>query len=199
MKIRSPAVNITTSASVKSASVITLYMGSTVEVLNIKSDYSKILIYANGILREGFIPTVSLREYNDTSAWVDVAERYIGSPYKWGGSTHAGIDCSALVQKCLSAVGRRIPRDTSKIISELHDLYKPFNKEHISLCRGMLIFWQGHVAICIDRDRILHSNAHHAAVEIEPFSEAVLRIAKHTGNPTGLFREDFVERLEYVS
>jgi cell wall-associated NlpC family hydrolase len=42
--------------------------------------------------------------------------------------------------------------------------------------RGDLMFWNGHVAIVRDRDTLIHANAFHMAVAIEPIAEAVTRI-----------------------
>ena len=42
--------------------------------------------------------------------------------------------------------------------------------------RGDLIFWKGHVAIVRDAANLLHANAFHMAVAIEPIAEAVARI-----------------------
>ena len=44
------------------------------------------------------------------------------------------------------------------------------------LHRGDLLFWQGHVAIVRDQTTLVHANAFHMAVAIEPIREAVARI-----------------------
>jgi cell wall-associated NlpC family hydrolase len=44
------------------------------------------------------------------------------------------------------------------------------------LRRGDLLFWKGHVAIARDRDTLIHANAFHMAVAIEPIGEALARI-----------------------
>jgi hypothetical protein len=38
------------------------------------------------------------------------------------------------------------------------------------------VFWKGHVAIARDEVSLVHANAHHMAVAIEPVAEAVARI-----------------------
>jgi cell wall-associated NlpC family hydrolase len=45
------------------------------------------------------------------------------------------------------------------------------------LRRGDLVFWNGHVAIARDHDTLVHANAFHMAVAIEPVADAVARIA----------------------
>jgi hypothetical protein len=42
--------------------------------------------------------------------------------------------------------------------------------------RGDIVFWKGHVAIALDRARLLHANAFHMAVAIEPIIDAIARI-----------------------
>ena len=61
--------------------------------------------------------------------------------------------------------------------------------DRADLRRGDLVFWRGHVAIMIDETRILHANAHHMAVQIEPLDEAIARIeAAGVGAPPGYRR-----------
>jgi len=42
---------------------------------------------------------------------VQIARRFLGVPYLWGGKTPRGFDCSGLVQTCFKAVGATLPRD----------------------------------------------------------------------------------------
>lgn len=113
--------------------------------------------------------------------FVAVAERYLGAPYLWGGRESLGLDCSGLVQQALLACGRACPRDT--------DQQALMGRPVETLARGDLVFWRGHVAILLDSQTILHANAHHMAVAIEPLAEAVARIgATGTGQPTAYRR-----------
>ena len=49
-------------------------------------------------------------------------------------------------------------------------------REGTELRRGDLVFWEGHVGIMTSGTHLLHANAFHMAVEIEPFAEASARI-----------------------
>ena len=41
-----------------------------------------------------------------------IAENLLGIPYRWGGKTSMGFDCSGLVQSVLKLCGLVIPRDS---------------------------------------------------------------------------------------
>jgi hypothetical protein len=112
--------------------------------------------------------------------FVAVAERFVGVPYLWGGKTSLGIDCSGLVQIALAASGVACPRDSDM---QEHALGAPLPTDDLAgLRRGDLIFWKGHVAIVRDEQSIVHANAFHMAVAVEPIGEALRRIAD-AGSP----------------
>jgi cell wall-associated NlpC family hydrolase len=112
-----------------------------------------------------------------------VAERYLGAPYLWGGRESLGLDCSGLVQQALLACGLACPRDADQQ-SRLGQAVAPD-----ALARNDLVFWRGHVAMALDGQRIIHANAHHMAVAIEPLTAALERIkAAGAGEPTAFRR-----------
>jgi len=115
--------------------------------------------------------------------FVAIAERFLGVPYVWGGKAAAGLDCSGLIQTALQAVGKAAPRDTDMIEKALGDAV-PVS----GVCRGDLVFWKGHMGVMLDEKRLLHANAFHMAVAIEPLAEAIARIAKAAGPVTSVKR-----------
>jgi cell wall-associated NlpC family hydrolase len=110
--------------------------------------------------------------------FVAVAERFVGVPYLWGGKTSLGIDCSGLVQVALTAAGVACPRDSDMQECALGEA-TPLDVA--GLRRGDLVFWKGHVAIVRDADTLLHANAFHMAVAVEPIAAALARIAADGG------------------
>jgi cell wall-associated NlpC family hydrolase len=146
-----------------------LTLGARVAVMRQEAGFA---IMAGG----GCLPLQHLGELDRFEAdFVAVAERFIGSPYLWGGKTSLGLDCSGLVQMALNACGRRCPRDSDMQQAALGRSLSA--SESRKLRRGDLIFWNGHVAIARDADSIVHANAHHMATEVENTRAAIARIA----------------------
>jgi len=57
------------------------------------------------------------------STVIGTARTYIGTPYKWGGTTRAGLDCSGLLLNSFKAINFSIPR-TSKEQSKIGEKVK---------------------------------------------------------------------------
>ena len=115
--------------------------------------------------------------------FVAVAERFLGAPYVWGGKTAAGLDCSGLIQTALQAVGKAAPRDTDMMEKALGDAVSLSGVK-----RGDLVFWKGHMGVMLDQARLLHANAFHMVVAVEPLAEAITRIEKSAGPVTSIKR-----------
>ena len=121
------------------------------------------------------------------SDFVAVAERFVGVPYLWGGKTALGLDCSGLMQTALTACGIACPRDSDMQEAAL-GAPTAAAADFANLRRGDLIFWKGHVAVVRDRASLLHANAFHMAVAVEPLAEALARIRAAGGEVTGVRR-----------
>jgi cell wall-associated NlpC family hydrolase len=121
-----------------------------------------------------YVPAMHLKPIDDMETdFVAVAERFVGAPYLWGGKTGLGLDCSGLVQVALTASGISCPRDSDMQEAALGVVV---TGDYSDLQRGDLVFWKGHVAIARGLGSLLHANAFHMAVAIEPIAEAVTRI-----------------------
>ena len=151
----------------------------------------KVTAYENGFALVNDMGWVFANHLSDFERFADdfvsVAESYINAPYQWGGRESIGLDCSGLLQQALYAAGYGCPRDSDMqaklgIALEVGD-------DLSGLVRGDLVFWKGHVAIMIDDAHIIHANAYHMKVAIEPLSEAVNRIdGCGSGRPTAFRR-----------
>jgi len=126
----------------------------------------------------GFVPVQHLSPLPaSVPDFVTVIESFLGVPYLWGGNSPLGVDCSGIVQLALRAAGRACPRDTDMQQSRLGRILAT----DASRQRGDLVFWDGHVGVLVDKQTLIHANAHHMAVATEPFAIATARIAENGG------------------
>jgi cell wall-associated NlpC family hydrolase len=129
-------------ASIKLPPVETLSMGARVTVARNDGAFA--------VTREGwYLPRRHIGGLEATeNDFVAVAEKFVGTPYLWGGKSSLGIDCSGLVQIALNAAGLGCPRDSDMQQDGLGRELSPAEMKHLQ--RGDLIFWKGHVAIARD-------------------------------------------------
>ena len=158
-------------ADIKAPPIMPLSLNARVTVVGSDDRFSEI---ATG----GYIISRHLSELTKPARdFVEVVERFLGVPYLWGGRSRLGLDCSGLLQLGLEAAGIHAPRDSDMQQAELGtDMLIP--KDLDGLQRGDLVFWPGHVGIMSDAVMMVHANAHHMAVAIEPLEVAARRIER---------------------
>lgn len=155
-------------------------LGATLAIARTEATFA--VTYDNLFLPAQHLVALDHREQD----FVAVAERFVGTPYLWGGKSNLGIDCSGLVQVALTASGIGAPRDSDM---QQASLGADVPREDVSrLKRGDLIFWKGHVAIVRDASTLVHANAHHMATAIEPTRDAIARIKAAGSDVTDIKR-----------
>ena len=142
-----------------------LPFSSQIEILERYKNYVR--FEKNRWIKSKDICLINKKEKNFTR----VLKLFLNSKYKWGGKTHQGIDCSALVQLFYKFNNKFFPRDT---IDQIKTKKGTINK--ISFRKGYIIFWKGHVAICIDAKKLIHAYGPEKKVIIMPIKKTIRRI-----------------------
>jgi len=101
-------------------------------------------------------PTVSERPSVDSSRGETVAalaRRHVGAPYRWGGSSPSGFDCSGLVRYVYAQVGVSLPHNAA----QQYRLGAPVPRERLE--PGDLVFFDRlrHNGIYLGDGRFIHA------------------------------------------
>lgn len=108
--------------------------------------------------------------------WVEIALSFRGAPYRWGGRSRAGVDCSGLIQIARQAAGHRCRRDSDMIFADA-----PTDVEAGKGQRGDIAWWPGHIGILLDEGTLLHANGHWMSCVVEPLADVVARAGEGNG------------------
>jgi cell wall-associated NlpC family hydrolase len=103
--------------------------------------------------------------------YIKILKLFLNSKYLWGGKTVKGIDCSALIQIYFYYNRIFFPRDSK-------DQFRYSKKQSKNLNKGDIIFWKGHVGMCINKKNFIHAYGPRRKVLIMPISSTIKIIKK---------------------
>lgn len=113
---------------------------------------------------------------------VNTARNYIGTPYKWGGTTRAGMDCSGLLITSYSSIKVDLPRTTSeqKKVGKKTSLDKAKKGDLVFFAMSKKKRKITHVGLVTDvrkKDdvRFIHASSSLGVVETNVYSEYYLK------------------------
>ena len=144
-----------------------LPFSSEIEIIKKKKNY--VMFEKNKWIKQKDITLINKKQKN----FVKIFKSYLNCKYKWGGKTYQGIDCSALIQLFYKFNKRFFPRDTIDQIK-----YKKSNRIKKKFKLGDIIYWKGHVAVCINSKKLIHAYGPEKKVIIMPIKETINRIER---------------------
>jgi cell wall-associated NlpC family hydrolase len=105
--------------------------------------------------------------------YLKVLKLFLKVKYFWGGRTYKGIDCSAILQLLYYYNNKFYPRDTKDQIK-----YSIKNAKRKIFKKGDIIFWKGHVAMCIDSKKLIHAYGPKKKVLMMSITETIKRVER---------------------
>ncbi|HBJ1646767.1 glycoside hydrolase [Clostridium botulinum] len=119
--------------------------------------------------------TLSSDISEEARAIIKEAQKYLGIPYLWGGTTPEGFDCSGLMQYVFNSQGIEIPR----VSQDQQSFAEPINLSELK--PGDLVFNKSsnstHVGLYIGDDKYLHAPHTGDVVKISTLSTSNMKYA----------------------
>ena len=134
-------------------------------LLQIKSTKNNFLNFDNHWIQKSDVVPINYKEkiFKKITIFKNVK-------YKWGGKKFDGIDCSGLVQLFYKFNNLYCPRDTGPQFR--------YFKKCKSIKKNAIIFWKGHVAICLSKKKLIHAYGPKKKVVIMDIKKTINLIKK---------------------
>ena len=143
-----------------------LYYGSGVCKRNENKKY--IEFEKNKWIKKSDVKNIDHYEKN----YIKIFKFFLNTKYLWGGKTCVGIDCSALIQIYFYYNRIFFPRDTK---DQIRFCKRKRGKNRL---KGDIVFWKGHVGICLNKSRFIHAYGPKKKVLIMPTVQTIKLIDK---------------------
>ena len=147
-----------------------LPFASKIQIIKKKNNF--VMFEKNKWLREKDINPINQKNKNV----LKILKLFLNCKYKWGGKTFNGIDCSALIQLIYQFNNKFFPRDSIDQIK-----FKKGKKKKIKFRVGDIIYWKGHVAICISSKKLIHAYGPRKKVLVMEINKTI-KLIKKTAN-----------------
>jgi hypothetical protein len=95
---------------------------------------------------------------------------FLGAPYRWGGRSPEGADCSGLIQLLARSQGLSIPRDSRDQESFIKQQVLVGDHQALDI-----VYWPGHTGLLLDNDSLLHATAYSLSCIVEPLKDVIRR------------------------
>lgn len=156
------------SKSKSSKTMMKLSVGTPVTVLSTSGKWRKITVKGKtGYVLKKYVyintnaPSLQGSSSEKGATVADFAQRFVGNPYVYGGTNlNYGADCSGFIGAVYRAFGYNLPRTSS-------DLRSAGKKVAYSQKQpGDIICYNGHVAMYIGNNRIVHASTRKTGIKI---------------------------------
>ena len=144
-----------------------LPFSSEIEILNKNNNF--VMFEKNKWISFNELETIKKQNKDFTK----ILKLFLNCKYKWGGKSFDGIDCSALLQIFYKFNNKFFPRDT---IDQVKIKKGSIKKKKFK--KGDIIFWKGHVAICLNSKNLIHAYGPRKKVLIMPINQTIKLIKK---------------------
>lgn len=158
------------SKSKKSKVLRKLKVGTPVQVYSTSGKWRKVSVNGKvGYVLKKYVyintdaPNLEGSTYEKGATVASFAKRFVGNPYRWGGTNlNTGADCSGFIGSVYRSFGYRLPRTS-------YDLRRAGRKvSYKEKQPGDIICYQGHVALYIGNNKIVHASTRKTGIKISP-------------------------------
>lgn len=170
MTVKFPFVDVHTQRDIKSTVLFALPRGAVVEPWGEKDGWTELRLiggktgYVNSSAVEK--PKEPLAEAQLRKRIADTAMKYLGVPYRWGGRTPVGVDCSGLCHSAYLLNGIAIYRNAS-----IQPGYPVHSISFACAMEGDLLYFPGHMALYLGDGNYIHATAREGKVCINSLEQ----------------------------